>query len=156
MNTHAYDIRSSIVPRLIRLRDAPAYLGMDKNRFNREVRPHLIVVPIGRQGIAFDRIDLDAWAEHHKRCNGRPGAQSERSELWEANERQVSPSVVGSGMSTKSIEESAFERALAQARSAKPDRRDSHRAALRSTAGSHVVRGGDEISDGKPAQKKHR
>ena len=28
-----------IQPRLIRLRDAPAYLGMDRNRFNREVRP---------------------------------------------------------------------------------------------------------------------
>jgi hypothetical protein len=26
-------------PRFIRLRDAPCYLGMDKNRFNREVRP---------------------------------------------------------------------------------------------------------------------
>ena len=29
------------LPRIIRLRDAPAYLGMDKNRFNAEVRPHL-------------------------------------------------------------------------------------------------------------------
>jgi hypothetical protein len=28
-------------------------------RFNREVRPHLWVVPIGMQGIAFDRGDLD-------------------------------------------------------------------------------------------------
>ena len=28
-------------PRLIRLRDAPAYLGMDKNRFNSEVRPSI-------------------------------------------------------------------------------------------------------------------
>lgn len=26
-------------PRLIRLRDAPNYLGMDKNRFNKEVKP---------------------------------------------------------------------------------------------------------------------
>lgn len=30
-----------LAPRFIRLRDAPHYLGMDKNRFNREVRPQL-------------------------------------------------------------------------------------------------------------------
>jgi hypothetical protein len=28
-------------PRFVRLRDAPRYLGMDKNRFNRDVRPGL-------------------------------------------------------------------------------------------------------------------
>jgi hypothetical protein len=28
-----------LLPRLIRFRDAPRYLGMDKNRFNREVHP---------------------------------------------------------------------------------------------------------------------
>ncbi len=49
-----------IVPRFIRLRDAPRYLGMDKNRFNREVRPRVTVIRIGTQGIAFDRLDLDA------------------------------------------------------------------------------------------------
>jgi hypothetical protein len=27
----------AVLPRFIRLRDAPSYLGMDKNRFNREV-----------------------------------------------------------------------------------------------------------------------
>ncbi len=42
------------------MRDAPAYLGMDKNRFNREVRPTLTTIPIGIQGLAFDRVDLDA------------------------------------------------------------------------------------------------
>ena len=42
----------SSAPRFIRLRDAAAYLGMDKNRFNRDVRPHLCTIPIGTQGIA--------------------------------------------------------------------------------------------------------
>jgi len=59
-------------PRFIRLRDAPHYLGMDKNRFKREVRPYVTVIRIGRQGIAFDRIDLDAWADEHKSRNGCP------------------------------------------------------------------------------------
>ena len=61
-----------IQPRLIRLRDAPAYLGMDRNRFNREVRPDLTELRIGRQGVAFDRLEMDAWVDHYMRCNGRP------------------------------------------------------------------------------------
>ena len=64
---------AEVLPRLIRLRDAPAYLGMDRNRFNQTVRPCLIEIPIGDQGIAFDRLDLDAWAEDYKSRNGRPG-----------------------------------------------------------------------------------
>ena len=59
-----------MLPRLIRLKDASVYLGMDKNRFNREVRPKIISIPIGKQGIAFDRLDLDAWVEHYKQRSG--------------------------------------------------------------------------------------
>ncbi len=61
-----------LLPRFIRFRDSPAYLGMDRNRFNSEVRPFLIEIPIGTQGIAFDRLDLDRWADHYISSNGRP------------------------------------------------------------------------------------
>jgi len=44
---------------------------MDRNRFNNEVRPHLTNIPIGRQGIAFDRLELDAWVEDYISRNGR-------------------------------------------------------------------------------------
>ena len=70
-----------LLPRLVRLRDAPAYLGMDRNRFNRKVRPHLTNIPIGRQGIAFDRLELDAWVEDYISCNGRPAAR--RRKPWD-------------------------------------------------------------------------
>lgn len=60
-------------PRVIRLKDAPGYLGMDRNRFNKEVRPDLTEVPIGLQGIGFDRWELDAWFDEYKERNGRPG-----------------------------------------------------------------------------------
>ena len=71
MGTRASEISSRcLLPRLIRLRDAPFYLGMDPNRFNREVRPYVAEMPIGKQGIAFDRIDLDAWADDYKSRNG--------------------------------------------------------------------------------------
>ena len=49
----------TILPRLLRLRDAPAYLGMDRNRFSNEVRPFVTTIPVGKQGIAFDRLELD-------------------------------------------------------------------------------------------------
>ncbi len=65
----------------MRLRDAPDYLGMDRNRFNRLVRPNLVVIPIGKQGIAFDRLDLDDWADHYKSRNGRPAAK--RRKPWD-------------------------------------------------------------------------
>lgn len=58
--------------RFVRLRDAPQYVGMDRNRFNVEVRPYLTEIPIGRQGIAFDRLELDAWADDYVLRNGRP------------------------------------------------------------------------------------
>ena len=74
-------------PRLIRLRDAPRYLGMDRNRFNAEVRPYLINIKIGQQGIAFDRLDLDKWTDSYKQHKGLP---AKRKMIWDANDCQGS------------------------------------------------------------------
>jgi predicted DNA-binding transcriptional regulator AlpA len=60
-----------LLPRIIRFRDAPRYVGMDRNRFNSEVRPHLTEIPVGKQGIGFDRLELDAWIDDYKMRNGR-------------------------------------------------------------------------------------
>jgi hypothetical protein len=110
----------ALLPRFIRLRDAPSYLGMDRNRFNRDVRPFLSAIPIGTQGIAFDRVDLDTWADQYKNRNGRPAAQSERRKPWETKGRQASSCVEVSGTSTRSSEEHAFAKALERATSGKP------------------------------------
>jgi hypothetical protein len=86
-----------IQPRFIRGRDAPAYLGMCKSVFAAEVRPHLVEIPIGSRGIAFDRLDLDAWADEYKARNGRPMKGGDST--WEAQERRVAPAkstVIGS------------------------------------------------------------
>ena len=80
-----------ILPRFIRFRDAPTYLGMDRNRFNAEVRGDLTEIPIGTQGVAFDRLELDAWAEQHKARNGRPG-RAKGASIWDARERRASSS----------------------------------------------------------------
>jgi hypothetical protein len=106
--------------RFIRLRHAPAYLGMDKNRFNALVRPHLIAIPIGVQGVAFDRLDLDHWADEYKSRNGRPAVNSQRRTPWERKECQVSPSEVALGTLINDTEENAFEKALEQAIQRKP------------------------------------
>lgn len=106
------------LPRLLRLRDAPFYLGMDRNRFNAEVRPFVTEIRIGEQGIAFDRVELDAWVDHYKSRNGRPGL-NKGDRLWDAKERQDSSSGRGSGTLTRSYTDSELSNLLAQATSTK-------------------------------------
>ncbi len=110
-----------LLPRLIRLRDAPLYLGMDRNRFNVEVRPYVTEIPIGEQGVTFDRLDLDAWADDYKSRNGRPG-QLKGEMTWDAKLRPVSSNVVESVTSIKFSEDAAFAKALAQVTSKKRKR----------------------------------
>jgi hypothetical protein len=117
------ELRSSsgavFVPRLLRLRDAPRYLGMDKNRFNREVRCYISEIRIGVQGVAFDRLELDAWADEYKSRNGRPAAHFERSKSWDNVKGPDSHAEVGSGISTSKSEESEFAKALERVTSSK-------------------------------------
>jgi hypothetical protein len=57
---------------------------MDVNRFNTEVRPYLTEFPIGIQGIGFDRIEMDAYADQYVSRNGRP--PEIRRERWDTQE----------------------------------------------------------------------
>ena len=107
-----------LIPRLIRLRDVPRYLGMDRNRFNAEVRPFLTEIPIGKQGVAFDRLDLDAWVDQYKSRNGRPG-RPKGDQLWDAKERRGSKCVGGPGISTKSYSDKELSNLLERAISKK-------------------------------------
>ena len=104
-------------PRLVRFRDAPYYVGMDRNRFNREVRPFITTIPIGRQGLAFDRLELDAWVEDYKSRNGRPAAK--RRKPWDVEKHRDSSIAAGSGTSTRESEVNAFAKALAKSASKK-------------------------------------
>ena len=111
--------KPEIQPRIIRFRDAPFYLGMDRNRFNSEVRPYLTEVPIGTQGIGFDRLELDAWFEDYKSRNGRPARKGENT--WDANKSPASSCGPGSGISTNASSGGEFAQALAQLNSKKPN-----------------------------------
>ena len=103
-----------LLPRLIRLRDVSRYLGMDRHRFNKEVRPFLTEIPIGIQGKAFDRLDLDKWVDYYKSRSGRPS--NERIKLWDAKEHRGSRNEVLSGVSTKRFSDAEFAKVLEQIR----------------------------------------
>ena len=79
-----------IVPRILRYRDAPNYLGMDRNRFDNDVRPTVTEIPIGARGIGFDRLELDGWMEAYISACGRPGRNREK-ELNYANPNKRHP-----------------------------------------------------------------
>jgi len=104
-------------PRVIRLVDAPKYLGMDKNRFNDEVRGKIPEVPIGDRGIGFDRLDLDWWFDEYKKRNGHCAVGSKKK--WQENERQDSIPETERGTSTKLSSTGAFAKARELATSKK-------------------------------------
>jgi len=98
---------------------------MDRNYFNTAVRPNLTEVPIGKQGVAFDRLELDVWAEEHKHRNGRPGRPKGGRE-WDARERRALSKGMVPGTSTNASAGVEFARALEQLglkkrRSSSPD-----------------------------------
>ena|SRR5271157_3357892 len=100
-----------IQPRIIRLKDAPRYLGMDKNKFNELVRPFVTEIRYGSMSVGFDRLDLDAWIEDYIRCNGRPGLKGGNNP-WRERKCQVSSDVGASGTSIRDFEAREFEKAL--------------------------------------------
>lgn len=107
------------MPRVLRPRDAPHYLGMDRNRFNTEVRPYLTTIRIGRQGVAFDRLELDAWWEQYQSRNGRPAARGIKP--WDKRKGGYPISLSGavSSTSTRRLEVADFAKALAKTTSGK-------------------------------------
>ena len=97
---------------------------MDKNRFNAEVRPFLTEIPIGTQGVAFDRLELEDFADYHKAVHGRPPA---RRAPWEKSVGQGSASAESTGTlrkpSTDSESMSRRARRIIERRKSNYDRR---------------------------------
>jgi hypothetical protein len=61
---------TALIPGVVRIRDAPFYLGMNKNIFRKEVSPFLTKFPIGGVGIGIDRMELDLWIAYVKATKG--------------------------------------------------------------------------------------
>jgi len=108
-----------ILPRIIRIRDAPFYLGMDKNRFNAEVRPSLTEIKIGTQGVAFDRLELDRWVDDLISRIGKPGSRKLEKTLC-LKKSLASSKEANTGTSTKSSTVGALAKVLEQVICKKP------------------------------------
>ena len=98
----------TIQPRVIRVSDAPKYLAMSLPYFNEKVRPYLVEDIDSSRMKCFDRLDLDAWWEHHKAANGTPAKENQS---WQ-KEPQVLERKVKSGTLKKSSPVSSFDKAL--------------------------------------------
>tara|TARA_R110001599_G_C12276626_1_gene662539 strand:- start:1218 stop:1424 length:207 start_codon:yes stop_codon:yes gene_type:complete len=59
-----------LMPRIVRIKDAPSYLGTNINNFNQNIRPYLTELRIGEKGVGFDRLDLDRWVDEYVREHG--------------------------------------------------------------------------------------
>ncbi|MCU1725471.1 hypothetical protein NTD86_00525 [Pseudomonas sp. 7P_10.2_Bac1] len=124
-----------IPPRFLRAMDAPGYLGMCRDEFNKTVRPHVREFPIGKQGVGFDRLELDAWADSYverksiekavNQDNNRPRSERQGKDNgatpWPKKQSPASRKCrTASGRSTKSTEENEFRRVLALVTGPKP------------------------------------
>ena len=117
-------------PRFIRAMHAPAYLGMCREELKNTVRPHVREFPIGKQGVAFDRHELDQWADAYieakaiekqtNQDNNPPRSGRQGAKQWREKQCRASTRGAGLGTSTKSSEVADFKKALEQARGKKP------------------------------------
>ena len=115
MNQCVSQLEVNLIPRVLRAKDAHAYLGMDRNKFNKIVKPYLVSVKFGPHSVAYDRLDLDAWWEQYKSCYGRPSAEIsiKGNQLWQKKEvSQVYSLEKVSGTSIKLSTVSEFAKAL--------------------------------------------
>lgn len=58
------DLSAKYKAKVIRLEFAPGYLGMNKNKFNRDVRPFLHELNFGDRSVGFNRSELDKWVDN--------------------------------------------------------------------------------------------
>ncbi|WP_260415061.1 hypothetical protein [Pseudomonas cichorii] len=119
-----------IPPRILRANQAHGYLGMCRDEFNKTVRPNVREFPIGKQGVGFDRLELDEWADAYIAANSVDKQQRSDTSILPKPEKRLmgraknkSPAVRPDPHS-KSYEE--FERVLAMVRGKPGKRRSPH------------------------------
>ncbi len=109
----------AIQPKAIRLRDAPAYLGVNMNYFNDHIRPYLTELRYSTQMVAFSRDELDAFFDTMLIHNGRPAQALKGGELWDAKQHRDFSREGMFGTSKKPSVEQELDKALEQATSRK-------------------------------------
>ena len=103
-------------PRIIRVSKAHLYLGMCREVFTKDIRPHLTEYRVGIRGKGFERTELDEVADRYMEANIIRYPAGEKPCRKDSTNVRIRPI----GMSTKHTEASALQAALAQARGKKP------------------------------------
>ncbi|KPY25473.1 putative prophage PSSB64-02, Orf63 [Pseudomonas coronafaciens pv. porri] len=78
-----------IPPRILRANQVHGYLGMCRDEFNKTVRPNVREFPIGKQGVGFDRLELDAWADAYIATNSVDKRQRSDTPLLPKPEKRL-------------------------------------------------------------------
>ena len=106
-------------PRALRHKDAAAYLAVNVNYFNKNIRPYLTEIKYGPQMVAFDRCELDDWFDNYMSSNGRPSQLKGDIDKWDERKSPVSLTGRAPGMSTRLSEGQGFAKALERVKSKK-------------------------------------
>lgn len=112
----------SLQPRIIRVGHAPAYCGMSDRVFNSDIRPFLTEIPVGVQGKAFDRFELDKVLDDYVARYGRAPEMKWEYNQCKKEEPQASGKSKAFGISTKPSTVKDFAKAAARAKNKKPKR----------------------------------
>lgn len=68
-------MKVELQPRIIRAGQAPTYCGMGRELFAEQIRPFVSEIEMGKQGVGFDRLELDAALDEYISRRGRAPAQ---------------------------------------------------------------------------------
>lgn len=107
---------AKILPRVIRMAEAPKYCGVSVRVFDSDFRPHLNEAVFGKQGVGFDRIEVDSFITWYFKRHGKRKAQGSKS--WQKEEQpksKVSTSKTVNLSLIKSTKKSGFLNDLANA-----------------------------------------
>ena len=104
----------TLQPRIIRAGQAPTYCGMGRELFAEQIRPYVSEIEMGKQGVGFDRLELDAALDEYISRRGRAPAQK-----WSDTKCRkmgtVSAFGAAPGTSKRGLTDSEYAKALDQA-----------------------------------------
>jgi hypothetical protein len=106
-------------PRVIRVKDAHKYLGMDKTTFAKQIRPYLPTIHITNKSRGFERVDIDSVFDvyKHSRCCPPKKPLLTEDDIFQKPLRvSVSTKTPNAGQSTNGSKANAFTSALSTAK----------------------------------------
>jgi len=107
-------MKVELQPRIIRVGQAHTYCGMGRELFAEQIRPFVSEIEMGKQGVGFDRLELDAALDEYISRRGRAPAKK-RSDSKCRKMGTVSAFGAAPGTSKRGLTDSEYAKALDQA-----------------------------------------